>query len=197
MNLPLLFVARKSTYIHAISKLKTIDSSSITLIESVFELRKQNIDHYSLIIADVDVVSYFDIETLSTHPAKFLLLANNLDAEQIQEYFKLGISAIFNKSKNCLGFDVCFKQWFENDAYLSPEYIFSITQSYSNNNFQKLNQLSNRRASIARLIAEGKTYKEIAEKNYISVETVRDHVKNIYKQLGIHSSKELRQVLTY
>jgi DNA-binding NarL/FixJ family response regulator len=50
--------------------------------------------------------------------------------------------------------------------------------------------LSEREKQILRLMTEGLNYKAIAEKSFISYETVRTHVKNIYKKLHVSSRNE-------
>jgi DNA-binding NarL/FixJ family response regulator len=50
--------------------------------------------------------------------------------------------------------------------------------------------LSEREKEILHLIIESFNYKAIAEKLYISYETVRTHVKNIYKKLHVTSRSE-------
>ena len=50
--------------------------------------------------------------------------------------------------------------------------------------------LSEREKEILRLMVEAFNYKAIAEKTFISYETVRTHVKNIYKKLHVTSRNE-------
>jgi DNA-binding NarL/FixJ family response regulator len=50
--------------------------------------------------------------------------------------------------------------------------------------------LSEREKEILRLMTEGLNYKAIAKKSFISYETVRTHVKNIYKKLHVSSRNE-------
>jgi DNA-binding NarL/FixJ family response regulator len=52
-------------------------------------------------------------------------------------------------------------------------------------------QLNERQTEILESIVNGLSYKLIAEKLFISVETVRYHVKNIYEILQVHSRFEL------
>ncbi|MBK9731505.1 MAG: response regulator transcription factor [Chitinophagaceae bacterium] len=52
-------------------------------------------------------------------------------------------------------------------------------------------QLNDRQREILQCIQQGMSYKLIAEKLFISIETVRYHVKNIYELLQVHSRFEL------
>ena len=47
--------------------------------------------------------------------------------------------------------------------------------------------LSNREQEILSYLAKGFRYKEIGEKLFISIETVRTHLRNIYEKLQVHS----------
>jgi len=51
-------------------------------------------------------------------------------------------------------------------------------------------ELSQREGEILSLLAKGFRYKEIAEKLFISVETVRKHIHNIYEKLHVRSKTE-------
>ena len=51
-------------------------------------------------------------------------------------------------------------------------------------------KLSSREKEVLNLLAEGNNYHEIAEELFISVDTVRHHIRNIYKKLHVHSRSE-------
>ncbi len=51
-------------------------------------------------------------------------------------------------------------------------------------------QLSTREREILKYLVEGMSYKMIADRCFISVETVNGHIKNIYKKLEVHSKSE-------
>ena len=50
--------------------------------------------------------------------------------------------------------------------------------------------LSNREKEVLRHLGEGSNYQEIANELFISVDTVRHHIRNIYKKLQVHSQSE-------
>lgn len=50
--------------------------------------------------------------------------------------------------------------------------------------------LSDREISVLNLLSDGSNYQEIAETLFIAVDTVRHHIRNIYKKLHVHSQSE-------
>jgi LuxR family transcriptional regulator, maltose regulon positive regulatory protein len=48
-------------------------------------------------------------------------------------------------------------------------------------------ELTNREVEILRLLADGDKYREIADKCFISLDTVRTHVKHVFQKLGVES----------
>ena len=50
--------------------------------------------------------------------------------------------------------------------------------------------LTKRETEILQLIAEGKTYTQISEQLFISKETSKTHIKNIYSKLQVNSKSE-------
>jgi DNA-binding NarL/FixJ family response regulator len=51
-------------------------------------------------------------------------------------------------------------------------------------------ELSDREKEVIVSLSEGNNYNEIANCLYISVDTVRHHIRNIYKKLHVHSQSE-------
>lgn len=51
--------------------------------------------------------------------------------------------------------------------------------------------LSPREQDVFLLLVRGRTAQVISDKLFISVETVRVHIKNIYRKAGVHSQQEL------
>lgn len=75
-------------------------------------------------------------------------------------------------------------------SYMSP----SIARKIANHFLPKPkvdSGLSKRQKEIVRALVEGLSYKMIASKLNISLDTVRSHIKNIYKTLQVNSSLEV------
>jgi DNA-binding CsgD family transcriptional regulator len=79
---------------------------------------------------------------------------------------------------------------------MSPSIAKKVLQFFSHKNvilvMPESNdyQLSEREKEILLWMLEGHNYKTIAEKAFISYETVRTHVKKIYKKLHVASRSE-------
>lgn len=58
------------------------------------------------------------------------------------------------------------------------------------------NELTDRENEIVELLLNGRTYKMIAEELYLSENTVKTHIKNIYSKLHIKSKSELIKMLS-
>ncbi|MGF1557371.1 response regulator transcription factor [Paucihalobacter sp.] len=73
-------------------------------------------------------------------------------------------------------------------SYMSPAIARKIADFYAP---KKTDQLTDRQLEIVKGVVNGKSYKMIANDLYISLDTVRSHIKNIYSTLQINSKAEL------
>ena len=63
------------------------------------------------------------------------------------------------------------------------------------NEISKKYNLTSRETDVVELVGKGYTAKAISDKLYISINTTTMHTKNIYKKLGVHSKRELIDVI--
>jgi DNA-binding NarL/FixJ family response regulator len=69
--------------------------------------------------------------------------------------------------------------------------VISSFQNYKNRpTVDSQYNLSNREKEVLQHLGEGSNYQEIANELFISVDTVRHHIRNIYKKLQVHSQSE-------
>ena len=50
--------------------------------------------------------------------------------------------------------------------------------------------ISEREIEVLQLLANGRTYKEIAQELFVSVNTIKSHLKSIYGKLGVNNRRE-------
>jgi DNA-binding NarL/FixJ family response regulator len=80
---------------------------------------------------------------------------------------------------------------------MSPSIAYKTLEMFRNNEVgmpiekPSLAHLTERQRQILECITAGKSYKIIADELFVSIDTVKYHVKNIYDSLQIHSRHEL------
>jgi DNA-binding NarL/FixJ family response regulator len=72
---------------------------------------------------------------------------------------------------------------------MSPQIARMLVRSVPNRrtNDDLLKQLTPREREILDLLAAGFRYKEIGDKLFLGIETVRTYIRNIYSKLQVHS----------
>lgn len=124
---------------------------------------------------------------------RILVLSNYSDDTYIQSAMDAGADGYVLK---CVGIDELVKiiksVWAEKPE-LSP-YLVNLTRGYQRGDkpdYKKnKHYLTQREQEVLQLIAQGKGNKEISKMLFISTETVKSHVKNIFKKLNIKNRVE-------
>lgn len=75
-------------------------------------------------------------------------------------------------------------------SYMSPSIARKVVNRFSPNRKTTV-RLTVRQMEIVNGIVDGKSYKMIADDLFVSLDTVRSHIKNIYTTLNINSKAEL------
>lgn len=73
---------------------------------------------------------------------------------------------------------------------IARQVITSFRNSKNGESVDSQFNLSNREREVLTHLADGSNYQEIADELFISVDTVRHHIRNIYKKLQVHSQSE-------
>jgi len=76
-------------------------------------------------------------------------------------------------------------------SYMSPSIARKIVEYFSPAGKQKNESFSPRESQIIQGLTDGLSYIMIADRLSISVDTVRTHIKNIYRKLHVNSKGEL------
>lgn len=76
-------------------------------------------------------------------------------------------------------------------SYMSPSIARKVINHFNPKPKSTNSKLSARQIQITKAIIEGYSYKMIADRYLISLDTVRDHIKKIYRILEINSKAEL------
>lgn len=73
---------------------------------------------------------------------------------------------------------------------------YRIKRTKKKEDKELINQLTQQEQKILALIMQDKSNKEIATEMFVSISTVKTHVNNMYKKLGVQSREEAKQLLS-
>ena len=124
---------------------------------------------------------------------KILILSNYSDDAYIQSAMDAGADGYVLKCVEIDELVKIIKSVWAGKPELSP-YLVNLTKGYQKADESSLKKrkyyLTRREREILQLIAQGKTNKEISKMLFISTETVKSHIKNIFKKLNIKNRVE-------
>ena len=126
---------------------------------------------------------------------KVILLTNYDDEEYVREAVKVRVDAYVLKDIKKGDLARIIRMVHQGKAYIDPGVMRKAfpqidRQEISNEKSALRLGLSRRELQILELIVEGKSNKEIAETIYLSLDTVKSHMKNVYQKLGVHSRSQ-------
>lgn len=85
------------------------------------------------------------------------------------------------------------KDVYNGGSVLTPsvaKQIMTLFKNYIPQSDKEIENLSSREVQILSMIVDGLNNNEIAEKLFISIETVRNHIRHIYEKLNVHSKSQ-------
>jgi DNA-binding NarL/FixJ family response regulator len=109
------------------------------------------------------------------------------DSELVFEALKAGASGYITKSANYMELLTALEEIVKGGAPMSSRIARMVIDNFHVN---PNSPLTRRETEILQLIAEGKTYTQISEELFISKETAKTHIKNIYSKLQVNSKSE-------
>ena len=118
-----------------------------------------------------------------------IILTTFDDSERIFKALCGGASAYLTKRTAFPKIIEAIQTVYRGGSYMSPVIARKVVDYFSPS--KKTYQLTPRQSQIVEGLVQGLSYKMIADQLLISTETVRDHIKKIYKKLQIHSRTEL------
>lgn len=131
---------------------------------------------------------------------KFLMLTVFDDDDKIFEAIKNGASGYLLKDEKTITIIDYIQQLLEiGGAPMSPSIarkalslLSRARLSEESNVKHHINErLSERECDVLKLVVEGKDYKAIAEKLFLSTHTIRKHIANIYEKLHVNSKAQI------
>ncbi len=159
-------------------------------IEAFDELRPD------ITLMDIDLPGISGIDAIlhikSGYPgARFLILSVFNDDEKVFTAIKAGAGGYLLKKDS---FDLLLQnitELHDGGAPMSPEIARKVIGFFQRrNNTSHLIKLTEKEKIVLQLIVDGFLYKEIAEKQGVTVDAIKKHAHNIYEKLHVRTRSE-------
>lgn len=112
----------------------------------------------------------------------------------INKAFKLGVKGYLHKDNVVEDLLPALRRVIRNEIYVSPQvskFLVGQLDRAGEPDDKKTGELNEREADVLRLVAEGKTAKEIADVLFLSPRTVENYKNVLLDKLGLHKTADL------
>ena len=164
----------------------------LNLIKNIEETRP------NVVLMDIEMPEINGIQAVHIIRQKFpelkiLMQTIFEDNDKIFQSILAGASGYILKTTSPSRMLDFIKETYEGGASMSPSVatkVLKIVQQQSPNFKVNNFNLSDREKEILSCLVKGMSYKLIADNCFISIDTVRGHIRNIYEKLHVHSKGE-------
>ncbi|MBE8722069.1 DNA-binding response regulator [Sphingobacterium sp. Ka21] len=125
-----------------------------------------------------------------------IMLTDREDLTSLRKSISAGALGYVKKGTNQQELVFIIKQVIAGGSYVSPILARSFFTEMQEKE-RTVSHLTEREQSIVRGIVDGMSYKLIAHHYGISLDTVREHIKKIYRKLNINSKGELLAIVKF
>ena len=151
-----------------------------------------------VVIVDINLPGKSGIEMIAQlkplfPEVQFIIFTVFEDNDNIFSALKAGATGYLLKSYLPVKIIDAITEVFHGGSPMSSQIARKVLGSFCQSPLQELRdcpKLTSREQEILDFLAKGYRYKEIGEKLYISTETVRTHIRNIYQKLQVESGIE-------
>ncbi len=167
--------------------------NNVQQLHDVQQLKREIIKVENLLIVDLQGCREQDLPKM-TSPALALAVIPVYD--QAMRLLRRGVYGYGNRHMHRENLQQAVSAVREGQVWMPPtiinRMITNVFHSDPNQEEQtQLDQLSKREKEVARLVARGLSNKELADKLYISVRTVKAHLTSIFNKTGFRDRLEL------
>ena len=129
---------------------------------------------------------------------RVLFLSMYDDEDYLSECMELGASGFVLKDSPCDQLVTAIREAHRGGTFLSPRLLSKLVEDFRTHGRgpareRRLGSLTKREREILKLLAEGKSVKEIATGFDLSVKTIEAHKFNLMRKLDIHNKAQLVQ----
>ena len=175
------------------------DMSCPVATESVEEMLEHltKFSHPNVLLMDIQLPGMSGIEGMKIIQQKYpdieiIMLTVYHDSHKIFDSLKAGASGYLLKHTSLPEIKDAIELLMQGGAPMSPQIARKVITHFNDRGQkQQESNLTNREQDIVNGFVDGLSYKLIADRLDISIDTVRAHIRNIYKKLHVNSKAEV------
>lgn len=159
-----------------------------------FERAMKTTREIDVVMMDINLPGKTGIECIAAQKEKnpgvqYLVCTIFEDSDNLFNAICAGATGYMLKSASAAEIVNAIRDIHAGGSPMTPQIARLVISSFpaKKTNEQLLAQLNKRERVILDLLAEGYRYKEIADKLFLGVDTVRTYIRNIYSTLQVHS----------
>jgi DNA-binding NarL/FixJ family response regulator len=123
---------------------------------------------------------------------KVVVLSGHDSKQYVIESIKRGASGYIIKTSRLSDIYQSIIDTVQSGATLSPKAAHMLISHLNENPLESVkDKLTRREYELVQLLKEGYSYKEMAEKLFVTVFTINQHLKKVYQKLNVSSKSEL------
>jgi DNA-binding NarL/FixJ family response regulator len=155
--------------------------------------------HADVVLLDADLADDAAItlcQELTQLGSRVVMLSDTSSAERIVAYLRAGASGWVRKDESFEHLLTVVRGTMRGEAWLPPAETAAVlrllmrTQRQQQEDDTLLAALTPREREVLACLADGDGRRDVAERLYLSANTVRTHLQNLMAKLGVHSTLE-------
>lgn len=163
--------------------------------EEFFENYKQ-IEQIDILIMDIGLPGISGIEALpkikqNLPKTEIIMLTVHDDSDKVFQSLRRGASGYLLKNTPLDKIKESIEQIFAGGSPMSPNIARRIVEFFNPKQNEGQKELSTREKEIVVALVDGLSYKLVADRLNISIDTVRQHIRSIYRKLNVNSKAEV------
>ena len=168
---------------------------SVVSAEDFFEEFKQ-IEKIDILIMDIGLPGISGIDALPKIKqhlphTEIIMLTVHDDSEKVFQSLRRGASGYLLKNTPLDKIKESIEQIFAGGSPMSPNIARKIVEFFNPKQIEGQKELSTREKEIVVALVDGLSYKLVADRLDISIDTVRQHIRSIYRKLNVNSKAEV------